>query len=177
MVSYFTLFIAAAVVWSCPYCASFQHTTTSKRYALQNYRRHHRLSTTTQLHTSDETTTIEEQESHTKPSLNHDIAQQVTIQVCTSTSCSKKLQQMNLDEYHVLGEIYAYAQSANVEKCMVIEDGGCQGGKNCKLGPCVSIMHEDYDGNIGLEGMNANELQERVYVCMILLCRGQMFAM
>ena len=82
---------------------------------------------------------------------------------------------MNLDEYHVLGEIYACAQSANVEKCMVIEDGGCQGGKNCKLGPCVSVQHEDYDGNIGLEGMYAQELQERVYVCMIFYAVAKCF--
>ena len=30
------------------------------------------------------------------------------------------------------------------------------------LGPCVSILHEDYDGTIGLEGMNSNELTQRV---------------
>eukprot|EP00970_Alexandrium_tamarense_P000032 scaffold6_cov190-Alexandrium_tamarense.AAC.28 len=69
---------------------------------------------------------------------------------------------MGLDQYHVLGEIYAKAQARNVEKCMIIEDGGCQGGRNCKLGPCVGILHDDYDGNIGLEGMNGSELTERV---------------
>ena len=69
--------------------------------------------------------------------LNSDIASQFTIQVCTSTSCTKKLNEAGLDQYNVLGEIYALAQAANVEKCMIIEDGGCQGGKNCKMGAYI----------------------------------------
>ena len=101
-------------------------------------------------------TTIQQEE------LDREIAQQFTIQVCTSTSCTKKLKQLGLDQYHVLGEIYAYAQSANLETCMVIEDGGCNGGKNCQMGPCVSIQHEDFVGNVALEGMNSNEFRERV---------------
>ena len=87
-------------------------------------------------------------------------ASDFTIQVCTSTNCSKRLRQ--LDRYHVLGEIYARAQAWNVEECMIIEDGSCQGGKNCKLGPCVAILHEDFDGNVALEGMSGNEFKERV---------------
>jgi len=75
--------------------------------------------------------------------LNPDIASQFTIQVCTSTSCTKKLNDAGLDQYHVLGEIYALAQAAKVEKCMTIEDGGCQGGRNCKMGVCrVSCVHK-----------------------------------
>lgn len=68
-----------------------------------------------------------------------------------------------MDQYNALGEIYACAQEAGLEKCVIIEDGGCQGGKNCKLGPCVGIQHDDFDGNVGLEGMNSNELRERVF--------------
>ena len=62
----------------------------------------------------------------------------------------------------MLGEIYAKAQSANVESSMTIEDGGCQGGKNCRLGPCVAVLHEDFVGNVALEGMDSNEFRERV---------------
>jgi hypothetical protein len=69
---------------------------------------------------------------------------------------------MGLDQYHVLGEIYARAQARNVQECMVIEDRTCQGGKNCKLGPCVAILHEDFDGNVALDGMSGNEFKERV---------------
>ncbi|KAL7445179.1 hypothetical protein ACHAXH_009741 [Discostella pseudostelligera] len=68
-----------------------------------------------------------------------------------------------LDQYHVLGEIYALAQAAKVERCMIVEDGGCQGGRNCKMGPCVAILHEDFDGNVALDGMNSKEFQDRVF--------------
>ena len=80
-----------------------------------------------------------------KPTLDPDIAAQFTIQVCTSTSCTRKLDKARLDQFHVLGEIYAQAQSVNLEKCMIIEDGGCQGGKNCKMGEFHGAM-----GNIFL---------------------------
>lgn len=63
----------------------------------------------------------------------------------------------------MLGEIYAQAQAANMEKYIIIEDGGCQGGKNCKMGPCVAILHDDFDGNVALEGMNSNEFLEHVF--------------
>lgn len=94
--------------------------------------------------------------------LDPNIASDFTIQVCTSTSCSKRLQRMGLDQYHVLGELYARAESHNVETFMIIEDGPCQGGKNCNLGPCVAVLHDDFYGNVALEGMNSNEFRERV---------------
>mmetsp|Transcript_30750 Transcript_30750/g.55709 ORF Transcript_30750/g.55709 Transcript_30750/m.55709 type:complete len:147 (+) Transcript_30750:146-586(+) len=97
-----------------------------------------------------------------KSSLDPNIAAQFTIQVCTSTSCTRKLQDQGLDQYTVLGDIYALAQSAGMEECMIIEDGGCQGGKNCKMGPCVAILHEDFMGNVALEGMKSEEMQQSV---------------
>lgn len=99
-----------------------------------------------------------------KLSLDPDIAAQFTIQVCTSTSCTRKLIDAGLDQYHVLGELYAQAQAVNLEQVMIIEDGGCNGGKNCKMGPCVAILHEEFDGNVALEGMNSKEFTERVCV-------------
>jgi hypothetical protein len=94
--------------------------------------------------------------------LDPTISSDFTIQVCTSTNCSKRLQNMGLDQYHILGEIYARAEERNVHKCMIIEDGACLGGKNCKLGPCVAIKHDDFDGNVALDGMSSNEFRERV---------------
>ena len=46
---------------------------------------------------------------------------------------------------------------------MIIEDGGCRGGKNCGLGPCVAVLHEDFDGSVALEGMAQFEINERVF--------------
>lgn len=94
--------------------------------------------------------------------LDPKVASDFTIQVCTSTNCSKRLQQLGLDEYHVLGELYARAEARSVEECMIIEDGKCLGGKNCKSGPCVAILHDDFDGPVALEGMASNEFRERV---------------
>lgn len=94
--------------------------------------------------------------------LDPKVAQQFTIQVCTATSCCRKMNELGLDKYHTLGEIYAKAQEGNIETSMIIEDGGCQGGKNCKLGPCVAILHEDFDGNVALDGMGSAEFRERV---------------
>ena len=93
--------------------------------------------------------------------LDPTVASDFTIQVCTSTNCSRRLQQLGLDEYHVLGEIYAKAEARKIEECMIIEDGKCLGGKNCKLGPCVAILHDDFDGPVALEGMTSNEFKER----------------
>lgn len=103
------------------------------------------------------------QDSTEVPPFDTDIAAQFTITVCTSTSCTRKLKEAGLGQYDVLGELYAQAQSVNLEKSMTIEDGGCQGGRNCKLGPCVGITHEDFDGNVALEGMHATEFRESVF--------------
>lgn len=42
-----------------------------------------------------------------------------------------------------------------------MEESTCLG--SCKLAPCVAIQHEDYMGNIGLEGMTENELSLRLF--------------
>ena len=31
-------------------------------------------------------------------------------------------------------------------------------------GPCVAVLHDDFDGNVALDGMTSKEFQERVYV-------------
>ena len=95
--------------------------------------------------------------------LDKNTAQQFSIQVCTSTNCCRKMNQLGLDQYHILGEIYEKARLANIEKDMIVEDGGCRGGKNCRLGPCVAVMHEDFVGSVALEGMVQSEFNERVF--------------
>eukprot|EP00804_Cyclotella_cryptica_P025436 CCRYP_017209-RA/>CCRYP_017209-RA protein AED:0.13 eAED:0.13 QI:166/1/1/1/0.5/0.33/3/794/165 len=95
--------------------------------------------------------------------LDPKVASDFTIQVCTSTNCLRRLQSMGLDQYHVLEELYERAESQNVETHIIIEDGPCQGGKNCKLGPCVAVLHDDFYGNVALEGMDGVEFRERVF--------------
>lgn len=95
--------------------------------------------------------------------LDKSTAQQFTIQVCTSTSCCKKLNNLGLDKYQVLGDLYEKARLEDVETDLIIEDGGCRGGKNCGMGPCVAVLHEDFDGSVALEGMAQSEFNERVF--------------
>lgn len=120
--------VFAAVVALSSHCCAFQQV---GRHLLTSIR--------TTTHAAHPPTSSDESIStNAEPrALDSDIASQFTIQVCTSTSCTKKLNEAGLDQYNVLGGIYALAQSANVEKCMIIEDGGCQGGKNCKMGAYV----------------------------------------
>ncbi len=115
--------------------------------------RHSRLESA--AHTGDQDTSNKQ--------LDKSTAQQFTIQVCTSTSCCKKLNNLGLDKYQVLGDLYEKARIENVEADLIIEDGGCRGGKNCGLGPCVAVLHEDFDGSVALEGMSHNEFNERVF--------------
>lgn len=150
----YIIMVFAAVVALSSHCRAFQQV---GRHLLTSIR-------TTTLAARPTRSSDESISTYAEPrALNSDIASQFTIQVCTSASCTKKLNEAGLDQYNVLGEIYALAQAANVEKCMMIEDGGCQGGKNCKMGPCVAILHEDFDGNVALDGMNSKEFQERVF--------------
>jgi hypothetical protein len=160
MLSHMAIFGPVAALYNCD--ASFRHYQFDRPPRRSYYsvlRSNNRLSSLS-LRASYQSTNNNKKRS----SLDSDIAAQFTIQVCTSTSCTRKLTDVGLDQYHVLGELYAQAQAVNLEQVMIIEDGGCQGGKNCKMGPCVAILHDEFDGNVALEGMNSNEFTERVCV-------------
>ena len=92
--------------------------------------------------------------------LDPTICKDFTILVCRSTSCSQKRKVLGLDEFETFGALYERRESAyalDVE----IEEAPCLGG--CKLAPCVAVTHEDYMGNVALEGMTPNELSARVF--------------
>lgn len=91
------------------------------------------------------------------------VASQFTVRVCTSSNCSRRLAQAGLDQYQILGEMYGRAADAGVHESMVVEEGTCQGGRNCKRGPCVAVQHRDFDGNVALEGMTGPEFDARVF--------------
>ena len=90
-------------------------------------------------------------------------ARQFTIQVCTSSNCCKKMNELGLDKYHNLAELYEMARIESIETDLIVEDGGCRGGVNCKLGPCVAVLHEDFVGSVALDGMDQKEFNERVF--------------
>ena len=97
------------------------------------------------------------------PALDVDVASQFSVKVCLSSSCTKRLAAQGIDQYAILGEVYERAKQSKVDGCMVVEDGTCNGGKNCKLGPCVSVYHDDFDGPVALDGMNNAEFEQRVF--------------
>jgi hypothetical protein len=80
------------------------------------------------------------------------------IVTCMSTACSRKRESLGMDNLCTFGAMYSRASSSRVE----VEEGPCIG--SCKKAPCVSIEHEDFFGNVALEGMTADEFASDAYV-------------
>eukprot|EP00549_Striatella_unipunctata_P003445 CAMPEP_0118685548 /NCGR_PEP_ID=MMETSP0800-20121206/7311_1 /TAXON_ID=210618 ORGANISM="Striatella unipunctata, Strain CCMP2910" /NCGR_SAMPLE_ID=MMETSP0800 /ASSEMBLY_ACC=CAM_ASM_000638 /LENGTH=96 /DNA_ID=CAMNT_0006582479 /DNA_START=42 /DNA_END=332 /DNA_ORIENTATION=- len=59
-----------------------------------------------------------------------------------------------------MASLYERKESAGAPN-VVVEESPCLGG--CKQAPCVAIEHEEYEGNIGLEGMHDDELTARLF--------------
>lgn len=92
--------------------------------------------------------------------LDPSIAKQFKIKICTSTSCSKTSNKLGLDEYALFSGIFQRKEESGASSVQV-EEGPCMG--RCKYGPCIGVEHEDYEGFVGLEGMQPNELSHRVF--------------
>lgn len=92
--------------------------------------------------------------------LEPSIAEQFKIKICSSTSCMKRYQVFGLDEYALYSGLYQRKED-NGASAVQIEEGPCMG--RCKFGPCIGIEHEDYEGFIGLEGMEPQEMSCRVF--------------
>ncbi|KAL7568741.1 hypothetical protein ACA910_021734 [Epithemia clementina (nom. ined.)] len=106
---------------------------------------------------STTTTLACDDEDDNSPLLNSDVAAQFRVLTCSATSCSKMRQRLNLDEYATFSAFYRRAWETSV----VVEETSCLG--RCKQAPCVGIEHEDYDGNVSLEGMTRTEFSDRVF--------------
>lgn len=72
----------------------------------------------------------------------------------------KRSKAFGLDEYALYSGMYQRKED-NVASAVQIEEGTCMG--RCKFGPCIGIEHEDYDGFVGLEGMEPHEMSYRVF--------------
>ena len=46
-----------------------------------------------------------------------------------------------------------------------MEEGACLGA--CKNSPCVAVEHEDFIGQVSIEGMTASEFSDRVFHSVI----------
>lgn len=89
------------------------------------------------------------------------VAEKFRILTCSSTSCARKRQACGLDEFATFGAFYRRIKDGNVPSVQ-LEESPCLG--NCKMSPCVAIQHEDFEGNVALDGMTGNEFTERLYV-------------
>ena len=85
------------------------------------------------------------------------VASKFKILACSSTSCAKKREALNMDEYSTFSAFYSRIDENNSE--VQVEESPCLG--SCKMAPCVGIEHEDYVGTVSLEGMNAAEFESR----------------
>jgi len=71
-----------------------------------------------------------------------------------------------MDEYETFASLYSRKEEeeedgqrlyANVK----MEESSCLG--SCQFAPVVAVEHEDYEGTVGLEGMDGLELNTRVF--------------
>jgi len=92
--------------------------------------------------------------------LDSDTAKQFKIVTCSSTACVKRTSSFGLDEYAIFSGIYERKEE-NGAPDVQVEQGPCMG--RCKFGPCIGIEHEDYEGFVGLEGMEGDEIASRVF--------------
>lgn len=92
--------------------------------------------------------------------LDPNIAKQFKVKICSSTSCEKRSKAFGLEEYALFSGIYERKNEVNLPM-IEIDEAPCMGC--CKFGPCIGVEHEDYEGYVGLEGMESNEITPRIF--------------
>jgi (2Fe-2S) ferredoxin len=94
------------------------------------------------------------------PMLDESIAGKFKIRTCASASCTERRRQLHLDEFATYSAFYVMIQGR--APSVSIEESPCLG--SCRLGPCVAIEHDEYDGPVSVEGMTPDEFAKRVFV-------------
>jgi len=77
-----------------------------------------------------------------------------------STSCSRRRKELGLEPLSTFAAFYSRAKDGGAPSVRV-EEGPCVG--SCKNAPCVAIEHDDFIGNVSLEGMTESEFSDRVF--------------
>lgn len=91
--------------------------------------------------------------------LDPSVAEKFKVVTCMSTSCSQKRKTFGMDSLATFGAFFSRSTEGNAPSVRV-EEGPCLGA--CKLAPCVAIEHDDFVGNVALEGMTESEFSDRV---------------
>jgi (2Fe-2S) ferredoxin len=87
-------------------------------------------------------------------------ARKFKILTCSSTACSKKRTVLGLDEFSTFAAFWSRSQE-RTSLSVQVEESSCLG--SCKQAPCVGIVHEDFEGAVGLEGMDQSEFNAKVF--------------
>jgi (2Fe-2S) ferredoxin len=109
---------------------------------------------------ADSATAVGSEELPHDPLLDESVAGKFTIRTCASTSCSARRRQLRLDEFATYTAFYVLSQDR--APSVSVAESSCLG--SCRLGPCVAIEHDDYDGPVSVEGMTPDEFAKRVFV-------------
>jgi (2Fe-2S) ferredoxin len=109
---------------------------------------------------ADSATAVGSEELPHDPLLDESVAGKFTIRTCASTSCSARRRQLRLDEFATYTAFYVLSQER--APSVSVAESPCIG--SCRLGPCVAIEHDDYDGPVSVEGMTPDEFAKRVFV-------------
>jgi NADH:ubiquinone oxidoreductase subunit E len=91
--------------------------------------------------------------------LDPSVAEKFKVVTCMSTSCNEERKKFGMDSLATFGAFFSRSKEGNAPSVRV-EEGPCLGG--CKFAPCVAIEHDDFIGNVALEGMTESEFSDRV---------------
>lgn len=87
-------------------------------------------------------------------------ASKFKIVTCMSTSCSKRRKNLGMDSLSTFSAFYTRSRGDGDDPLIIVEEGPCLGA--CKMAPCVAVEHDDFVGNVALEGMTDREFMDRV---------------
>jgi (2Fe-2S) ferredoxin len=116
--------------------------------------------------TNDETTTIGEYDdgddrcssSYTsRTMMMMTTARQFKILTCRASACAAQRERYGLDEFATYTALSVRANTLGVP----VEETSCLGA--CQQGPCVAVSHDEYEGNVALQGMTTTEFAQRVF--------------
>jgi hypothetical protein len=84
-------------------------------------------------------------------------ARRFKILTCRATACAAQRERWGLDEFATYAALSVRANPSGVP----VEETSCLGA--CQQGPCVAVSHDEYEGNVALEGMTTTEFANRVF--------------
>jgi len=92
--------------------------------------------------------------------LDPSVAKQFKVVTCMGSACAERSAFFGIEQYALYSGMYVRKED-NGAPLVQVEEGPCMG--RCRLGPCITVEHEDYEGRVALEGMEDDEFAARVF--------------